>query len=86
MTIMKIRTALALAALSLTPAFAAEAIPAAPAADEGMTPAEKSTVESLQKEITMLQQAVEQVRKASAERALVQARQNAEQSSHPIWP
>ena len=83
---MKIRTALALAALSLTPAFAAEPVPAAPAADEGMTPAEKSTVESLQKEITMLQQAVEQVRKASAERALVQARRNAEQNSHPIWP
>ena len=83
---MKIRTALALAALSLTPAFAAEPVPARPVADEGMTPAEKSTIESLQKEITMLQQAVEQVRKASAERALVQAQQHAEQNSHPLWP
>jgi hypothetical protein len=82
---MKIRTALALAALTLTPAFAAEPIPAGAVADEGMTPVEKSTVESLQKEIVKLQQAVEQIRKASAERALVHAQQ-AEQNSHPLWP
>jgi len=68
---MKIRTALALAALAVTPAFAAE--PARSAGDEAMTSNEKSTVESLQKEIAMLQQAVEQVRKAAAERALLQA-------------
>ena len=82
---MKIRTALALAALTLTPAFAAEPVPAGSVADQGMTAVEKSTVESLQKEITKLQQAVEQIRKTSAERALFQAEQ-AEQSSHPLWP
>jgi hypothetical protein len=70
---MKIRTALALAALAVAPAFAAEPAPARSVSDEAMTSNEKSTVESLQKEIAMLQQAVEQVRKAAAERALLQA-------------
>ena len=68
---MKIRTALALAALAVTPAFAAE--PARSAGDEAMTSVEKSTVETLQKEIAMLQQTVEQVRKAAADRAAFQA-------------
>lgn len=83
---MKIRTALALAALAVTPAFAAEPAAARPATDEAMTAVEKSTVESLQKEIVMLQQAVEQVRKASTERALLQAQRDVEQNSHPLWP
>jgi hypothetical protein len=83
---MKIRTALALAALAVTPAFAAETSAARPASDEAMSAVEKSTVESLQKEIATLQQAVEQVRKASAERALLQAQREAEQTSHPLWP
>ena len=83
---MKIRTALALAALAVTPAFAVEQAPSRTASDEAMTAVEKSTVESLQKEITMLQQAVEQVRKASADRALVQAQREIEQNSHPFWP
>jgi hypothetical protein len=83
---MKIRTALALAALSVTPAFAAEPVATRPASEEQMTAMEKATVESLQKEITMLQQAVEQARKASAERALLQAQREADQTSHPFWP
>jgi hypothetical protein len=70
---MKIRTAVALAALAVTPAFAAEPAPARSVTEEAMSITEKSTVESLQKEIAMLQQAVEQVRKAAAERALLQA-------------
>lgn len=81
---MKIRTALALAALAITPAFSAE--PAAPATDEAMTSVEKSTVDSLQKEIAMLQQAVDQVRKASTERQLIQAQRELEQNSHQLWP
>lgn len=81
---MKIRTALALAALAVTPAFAAE--PAAPTTDEAMTSVEKSTVDSLQKEIAMLQQAVDQVRKASTERQLIQAQRELEQNSHQLWP
>ena len=83
---MKIRTALALAALAVTPAFAAEPAAAGPATDEAMTSVEKSTVDSLQKEIAMLQQAVDQVRKASAERQLVQAQRELEQNSHQLWP
>jgi hypothetical protein len=84
--VMKIRTALALAALAVTPAFAAESATAPSASDEAMTAVEKSTVESLQKEIATLQQAVEQVRKASAERAVLQAQREADQTSHPLWP
>jgi hypothetical protein len=83
---MKIRTALALAALAVTPAFAAEPVAARPASDEAMTAAEKSTIESLQKEIATLQQAVEQARKASDERAVLQAQLEGEQTSHPLWP
>ena len=45
---MKIRTALALAALSVTPAFAAEPVATRPASEEQMTAMEKATVESLQ--------------------------------------
>ncbi len=82
---MKIRTALALAALAVTPAFASETS-AQGAAPETMTATEKATVDSLQKEIAMLQQAVEQVRKASAERAALQARQEADQNSHALYP
>ncbi|MGZ6133724.1 MAG: hypothetical protein ACXWK9_04660 [Myxococcaceae bacterium] len=77
---MKIRTAIALAALAVSPAFAAEQ-PAArttTVADEAMTPVEKSTLESLQKEIAMLQQTVEQIRPASAERAILQAQEQAD--------
>ena len=69
---MKIRTALALAALAVTPAFAAEPAAVQAPSGEAMTSVEKSTVESLQKEIAMLQQTVEQVRKAAAERAILQ--------------
>lgn len=83
---MKIRTALALAALAVTPAFAAEPAVGRTTTDDAMTAVEKSTVESLQKEIHMLQQAVEQVRRASADRALLQAQQQAEQSTHALWP
>ena len=82
---MKIRTALALAALAVTPAFATEPVASRPATDDGMTAIEKTTVESLQKEIATLQQALEQVRKASAERALAQSQRELEQS-HPLWP
>jgi len=71
--VMKIRTAVALAALAITPAFAAEPASVRSVSEEAMTSTEKSTVESLQKEIAMLQQAVEQVRKAAADRALLQA-------------
>lgn len=70
---MKIRTALALAALAVTPALAADSAPVREHGDEAMTAVEKSTVESLQKEIAMLQQAVEQVRQAAAERDLLRA-------------
>jgi|KBSMisStaDraftv2_1062788.scaffolds.fasta_scaffold310072_2 hypothetical protein len=83
---MKIRTAIALAALAVTPAFAGDAVAARTVTDEAMTSTEKATVESLQKEIAMLQKAVDQVRQASAERALVQATQQAEANSHPLWP
>ena len=83
---MKIRTAVALAALAVTPAFAADAVATRAASDEAMTSTEKATVESLQKEIAMLEKAVDQVRQASAERALVQAKQQAEANSHPLWP
>jgi cell division protein FtsB len=83
---MKIRTAIALAALAVTPAFAGDAAAARVATDETMTVTEKATVESLQKEIAMLEKAVEQVRQASAERALVQAKQQAEANNHPLWP
>jgi len=82
----KIRTALALAALAVTPAFAAEPAANQPTTQEAMTSVEKATVESLQKEIAMLQQAVDQVRRASAARALFQAKLEAEQNSHPLWP
>ena len=82
---MKIRTAIALAVFAVTPAFAGDAAVARVATDE-MTVTEKATVESLQKEIAMLEKAVEQVRKASAERALVQAQQQAEANNHPLWP
>ena len=34
----------------------------------------------------MLQQAVEQVRKASAERALLQSQREPEQNTHALWP
>ncbi len=80
---MKIRTALALAALAVTPAFAADK-PAArttPITDEAMSPVEKSTLESLQKEIAMLQETVDQVRKSSAERAFLQAQQQTDVNS-----
>jgi len=85
---MKIRTALALAALSVTPAFATESAPVRPVADETMTAMEKRTIDSLEKEIAMLQQAVEQLRKASAERALIQAeaQQGDRASSWGLWP
>jgi hypothetical protein len=82
----KIRTALALAALAVTPALAVEPAVARPATDDAMTAVERSTVESLQREIATLQQAIEQVRKASAERALVQEKQRLEESSHALWP
>jgi hypothetical protein len=68
------KTALALAALAVTPAFAADSASGRTHGDEAMTAVEKSTVESLGKEIAMLQQAVEQVHKAAAERKLLQAR------------
>lgn len=84
---MKIRTALALAALAVTPAFAAEQAPSRTTSDEAMTAVEKSTVESLQKQIVMLQQTVEQVRKSAAERAEVQAKESSERaSSWGLWP
>lgn len=86
---MKIRTAVALAALAVTPAFAAEQPAARPAAvaDEAMTPVEKSAVESLQKEIATLQQAVDQLRKAAAERAELQKQQATDRSaSWGLWP
>ena len=83
---MKIRTAVALAALAVTPAFAGDAVAARTATDEAMTSTEKATVESLQKEIAMLEKAVDQVRQASAERALAQAKEQAEANSHPLWP
>ena len=83
---MKIRTALALAALAVTPAFATEPVATRAGNDEAMTTIEKSTVESLQKEIVMLQQAVEQVRKASAERALTQSKLDVDQNTHELWP
>ena len=70
---MKIRTAIALAALAVAPAFAGEPAPTSVVTAEAMTSIEKSTVESLQREIAMLEQAVEQVRQAAAERALLQA-------------
>jgi hypothetical protein len=80
---MKIRTAIALAALAVTPAFAAEQPAARTTAvtDGAMTSVEKSTLESLQKEIAMLQETVEQVRKASAERASLQAQQQVDVNS-----
>jgi hypothetical protein len=80
---MKIRTALALAALAVTPAFAADK-PAArttTVTDEAMTPVEKSTLESLQKEIAMLQQTVEQIRRASAEREFLRTQQQTDVNS-----
>ena len=83
---MKIRTAVALAALAVTPAFAGDAVAARTATDEAMTSTEKATVESLQKEIAMLEKAVDQVRQASAERALAQAKEQAEANSHALWP
>ena len=83
---MKIRTAVALAVLAVTPAFAGDAAVTRVGTDEAMTSTEKATVESLQKEIAMLEKAVDQVRQASAERALVQAKQKAEANSHPLWP
>jgi len=83
---MKIRTAVALAALAVTPAFGGDAVAARAVTDEAMTPTEKATVESLQKEIAMLEKTVDQVRQASVERALVQAKQQAEADSHPLWP
>ena len=83
---MKIRTAVALAALAVTPAFAADAVVARVSTDEAMTSTEKATVESLTKEIAMLEKAVDQIRQASTERALMQARQQAEANSHPLWP
>lgn len=83
---MKIRTAVALAVLAVTPAFAADAVAARVVTDEAMTATEKATVETLQKQIAMLEKAVDQVRQASVERALVQAQQQAEASSHPLWP
>src|SRR5262249_23661271 len=81
-------TAAALAVLAVTPAFAHDAGSgsARTAPEEMMTSAEKATVESLQNEIAMLQKTVEQIRKASSERALVQAKQQAEADSHPFWP
>ncbi len=86
---MKIRTALTLAALAVTPAFAAEQ-PAArttTVTNEAMTPVEKSAVESLQKGIATLQQAVEQLRKTAAERAELQAQQSTNRSaSWGLWP
>ena|GEM_PF-4336057 len=83
---MKIRTAVALAALAVTPAFAADAVAARTTTDEAMTSTEKATVESLTKEIAMLEKAVDHIRQASAERALVQAKQEAEVNNHPFWP
>jgi hypothetical protein len=83
---MKIRTAVALAVLAVTPAFAGDAAVARVGTDEAMTSTEKATVESLRKEIAMLEKAVDQVRQASAERALMQAKQQAEANSHPLWP
>lgn len=87
---MKIRTAIALAALAVTPAFAAEqpATRTSTVTDEAMmTPVEKSAVESLQKEIATLQQAVDQLRKAAAERAELQAQPQTDRSaSWGLWP
>ena len=86
---MKIRTARARAALAVTPAFAAEqpAARTATVTDEAMTPVEKSAVESLQKEIAMLQQAVDQLRKTAAERAELEAQQPTDRSaSWGLWP
>ena len=83
---MKIRTAVALAALAVTPAFAGDAVVARVTTDEAMTSTEKATVESLTKEIAMLEKAVDQIRQASNERALMQAKQQAEANSHPLWP
>jgi len=78
---MKIRTALALAALAVSPAFAAEKPAATTTTDAAMSPVEKSTVESLQKEIAMLQQTVEQIRRASAEREFLRAQQQTDVNS-----
>lgn len=83
---MKIRTAVALAVLAVTPAFAGDAAVARVATDEAMTSTEKATLESLTKEIAMLQKAIDQIREASTERALTQAKQQAEANSHPLWP
>lgn len=83
---MKIRTAVALAALAVTPAFAGDAVAARTATDDAMTSTEKATVDSLTKEIAMLEKAVDQIRQASAERALVQAKQEAEANNHSFWP
>ncbi len=83
---MKIRTALALAALAVTPAFAAEPVTTRPATEETMTVTEKSAVDSLQKEIAMLQQTMEQIRKASAERAQLAKEQGERTSSYGLWP
>ena len=83
---MKIRTAIALAALAVTPAFAGDAPAARTSTDESMTSTEKATEESLQKEIAKLEKAVERIRQASAERALVQATQQVEAEQHPLWP
>ena len=81
-----LRTALALAALAVTPAFAAESAVARSAVDDTMTAVEKRTVESLEQEIAMLQKAVEELRKASAERALLQVPQGERTSSSGLWP
>ena len=78
---MKIRTAIALAALAVAPAFAAEKPAATTATDAAMSPVEKSTVESLQKEIAMLQQTVEQIRRASAERESLRTQQQTDVNS-----
>lgn len=78
---MKIRTAIALAALAVAPAFAAEKPAATTATDAAMSPVEKSTVESLQKEIAMLQQTVEQIRRASAEREFLRTQQQTDVNS-----
>ena len=83
---MKVRTAIALAALAVTPAFAGDAVAARTTTDEAMTSTEKETVESLQKEIALLQRTIDQIREFSAERALVQAKQQAEASDHSFWP
>jgi hypothetical protein len=83
---MKIRTAVALGALAVAPAFAGDAVVARVTTDEAMSSTEKATVQSLQKEIAMLEKAIDQIRQSSMERAQVQPKQEPEFDDHPLRP